>query len=154
MKVEDFVRAFEAHVPPDLAADWDNVGLLVGRRSSEVHLVMTTLDLTPSTLAEAASRGAQLIVTHHPTPFRPLRTLTDTDPTGELLLAAAEARVAVYSPHTAWDDAPGGINDLLAAAAGLAAPQPLVALENGRGHSLARSVVGGCPSRRRQPAGR
>ena len=135
MKLSEFVRAFEAHVPPELAADWDNVGLLVGRRDAAIYRVMTTLDLTPWTLAEAVSRGAQLVVTHHPTPFRPLRTLTDADPTGELLLAAAEARVAVYSPHTAWDDAPGGINDMLATAAGLAIPQPLVALEPDRGRS-------------------
>lgn len=135
MKVEEFVRALEAHVPPDLAAEWDNVGLLVGRRAGEVRRVMTTLDLTRWTLAEALSRGVDLIVTHHPTPFRPLRKLSDADGTGELLLAAAEARIAVYSPHTAWDDARGGINDMLAAAAGLRDPQPLIALENGRGRS-------------------
>jgi dinuclear metal center YbgI/SA1388 family protein len=75
---------------------------------------MTCLTVTPDSAAEAIESGAQLIITHHPVLFRPVKRLTDATPEGRVVLSLIRAGVAVYSPHTAFDNAGGGINDLLA----------------------------------------
>jgi len=88
--------------------------------------VMTCLTITPASCAEAVSKQADLIVTHHPLPFKPLRRLTTGSTPGKLLLDLIRAGVAVYSPHTAFDSAAVGINQQLAAGIGLAEIKPLV----------------------------
>src|SRR5216683_240237 len=93
----------EQFAPLSLAAEWDNVGLLLGDRSAPIQRVMTCLTVTPETAAEAVDENAQLIVTHHPILFRPIQRLTSATPEGRMLLALAKAGVAVYSPHTASD---------------------------------------------------
>ena len=66
----------EKFAPTQLAEDWDNVGLLVGDRTLSVERVMTCLTVTPETVSEAIQRRVDLIVTHHPMPFRPMKRLT------------------------------------------------------------------------------
>lgn len=112
--VADIVRFLECFAPSDLAADWDNVGLLLGDRAARVKGVMTCLTVTPESAAEAVESDAQLIVTHHPILFRGAKRLTADHPEGRMLLALARAGVAVCSPHTAFDNTRGGINELLA----------------------------------------
>lgn len=128
--IADFLDQF---APPRLAAEWDNVGLLVGDRSRSVRRLMTCLTITPATAAEAVRAKADLIVTHHPLPFRPVRRLTADTPTGRVLLDLIAARTAVYSPHTAFDSAAQGINQRLAEGLGLQAVEPLVPGEDGLG---------------------
>lgn len=119
--------ALENLAPLRLAAEWDSVGLLVGSRRGAIERVLTCLTLTAPVVTEAIDGAFDLVVTHHPLPFRPVGRLTDSTPTGGLLLDLARAGIAVWSSHTAWDSAAGGINDQLAAAAGLTAVAPLVA---------------------------
>jgi dinuclear metal center YbgI/SA1388 family protein len=109
--VAEFLERF---APPALAADWDNVGLLIGDRAATVERVMTCLTVTPDSAAEAVGAGAQLIVSHHPVLFRPVQRLTTDIPQGRMLLALVRAGVAVCSPHTAFDNTRAGINELLA----------------------------------------
>jgi dinuclear metal center YbgI/SA1388 family protein len=120
----DFLDAF---APPALAAEWDNVGLLVGDRAQKVERVMTCLTITPAAAAEATGQRADLIVTHHPLPFKPLKRLTADQPTGRILLDLVRAGIAIHSPHTAFDSAAAGINQQLAEGIGLSAIRPLVA---------------------------
>jgi dinuclear metal center YbgI/SA1388 family protein len=115
----------EQIAPPHLAADWDNVGLLLGDRAAPVARIMTCLTVTPESASEAVERKADLIVTHHPIFFKPARRLTSDAIEGRMLLELARAGVAVYSPHTAFDNANGGINDLLARKLGLVEVGPL-----------------------------
>jgi dinuclear metal center YbgI/SA1388 family protein len=119
------VEFLERLAPPALAADWDNVGLLLGERSAEVRRLMTCLTVTPDSAAEAVAEGVSLIVTHHPILFRAVKRLTDSTPEGRMLLSLARAGVAVYSPHTAFDDASDGVNALLARQLGLVSVGPL-----------------------------
>ena len=119
------VEFLERLAPPALAADWDNVGLLLGERTAEVRRLMTCLTVTPDSAAEAVAEGAGLVVTHHPILFRAIKRLTDATVEGRMLLALARAGVAVYSPHTAYDDASEGINALLARRLGLGGVGPL-----------------------------
>jgi dinuclear metal center YbgI/SA1388 family protein len=120
--VVDYLDQF---APRDLAAEWDNVGLLLGERSAAVERIMTCLTVTPESAAEAIEARANLIITHHPILFRGVKRLTDATPEGRMLLGLARAGVAVYSPHTAFDNTRGGINEVLARRLGLVEVTPL-----------------------------
>jgi dinuclear metal center YbgI/SA1388 family protein len=117
--VADIAGFLEEFAPLRLAATWDNVGLLVGDAARPVERLMTCLTVTPASAAEAVARRADLIVTHHPLPFRPLTRITATESEGRLLLELIAAGIAVYSPHTAFDSAREGINQRLAEGLGL-----------------------------------
>ncbi len=123
--VADIASFLDRLAPPMLAAEWDNVGLLLGGPAAQVERLMTCLTITPPVVAEAVAGRVQLIVTHHPILFRPVKRLTTVTPDGELLLPLLAAGVAVHSPHTAWDNARGGINDLLASRLNLTDVRPL-----------------------------
>ena len=133
MKVADVVRVLETLAPSALAEEWDNVGLLVGDLNRPVQRAMTCLTVTPTTAAEALREAADLVVSHHPLPFQPLARLTADTTTGRLLLGLAGGRVAVYSPHTAWDSAAEGINQQLARLLALRGISPLVPAAEGQG---------------------
>ena len=115
----------EQLAPLRLAADWDAVGLLVGGRRDRVERVMTCLTLTDRVAAEAVAERADLVVVHHPIPFRPIARITTATGTGRVLLALIESGASIWSPHTAWDSAAGGINDQLAALLDLDRVTPL-----------------------------
>ncbi len=146
--VYDVARFLEAFAPAQLAESWDNVGLLVGSSEQPVERVMTCLTITPQSVAEAVRMRTNLIVSHHPLPFRPLKRLTSETPEGRLLLALIEARIAVFSPHTAFDSAEQGINQRLADGLHLSDVGPLVPGESpgagsGRfGHLRAQLTLG------------
>jgi dinuclear metal center YbgI/SA1388 family protein len=123
------VDHLEQLAPPHLAAEWDNVGLLVGDPATPVERVMTCLTVTPEVVAEAIDERVHLIVTHHPVLFRPSKRLTTTTAEGRMLWGLVGAGVAVYSPHTAFDNCRGGINDIIAGRLGLTDVQPLRRLE-------------------------
>jgi dinuclear metal center YbgI/SA1388 family protein len=125
LTVAAVVEFLERFAPLNLAADWDNVGLLLGQRGGEVRRIMTCLTVTPESAAEALDAEAHLIVTHHPILFRGVKRLTDATAEGGMLLALIQAGVAVYSPHTAFDNTSGGINDSLARRIGLKQVEPL-----------------------------
>lgn len=125
-------------MPPRLAAHWDNVGLLLGDRNAGVARLMTCLTVTPESAAEAIERQANLIVSHHPILFKAVQKLTGDTAEGRMLLGLVRAGVAVYSPHTAFDNAAGGINELLAAKLGLRDVTPL---RRGAGAKQVKLVV-------------
>jgi dinuclear metal center YbgI/SA1388 family protein len=123
--VADIAAELDAFAPPALAAEWDNVGLLLGDSAASVTCVLTCLTLTPEVAAEAVETGCQLVVTHHPILFRGAKQLTTVTAEGRTVLTLARAGVAVYSPHTAFDNTRGGINERLAARLGLTDLKPL-----------------------------
>jgi len=123
--VAKVVEVLKQLAPPTLAADWDNVGLLLGDEAAPVQRIMTCLTITPESAAEAVAEGAQLIVTHHPIFFRPIKRLTSATPEGRILWPLVRAGIAVYSAHTAYDNADSGINALLARRLGLLDVLPL-----------------------------
>lgn len=128
--VQDFCRFLETVAPLRLAEDWDNVGLLLGNRDAPVKRVMTCLTVTPSSVEEACKASADLIVTHHPLPFRPLKKITSDTVTGGMVLELIAHRIAVYSPHTAFDSAGQGINQYIAEGLQLNDIQPLQPIED------------------------
>lgn len=121
----DIAQFMDRLAPLGLAEDWDNTGLLIGHRDSQVTRVMTCLTLTADVAEEAVSSGAELIVTHHPVMFRSVKRLTSDSAEGRMLLSLIEARIAVYSPHTSFDSAAQGVNQQLAEAFGLSQVRPM-----------------------------
>ena len=123
--IKAFCEYLHNLAPLDLAEEWDNVGLLVGDTSRVLRRVMTCLTITPYSAAEAVAKQADMIVAHHPLPFRPLKTITNETPVGRMLLQLIHHQVAIYSAHTAFDAARDGINQQLANGLALADVQPL-----------------------------
>lgn len=114
MNVADLARAMQRIAPLELAESWDNVGLLVGSSNHSLGgPVLLAIDLTERVLAEAMEARASAIIAYHPPLWDPIRRLTADTPRGRIILGAVEARIAIYSPHTALDAATGGITDWL-----------------------------------------
>jgi dinuclear metal center YbgI/SA1388 family protein len=121
------IAAFlDEFAPRRLAAEWDNVGLLVGDAARPAERVMTCLTVTPESVAEAVAAKADLIVTHHPLMFRPVQKLTNQTVEGRMLLDLIGAGIAVFSSHTAFDSARSGINQRLAEGLALADVGPIL----------------------------
>ena len=125
--VVDLLMWLENFAPSRLAETWDNVGLLWGDPGSLIEKVMTCLTVTPEVADEAIAEGAGLIVSHHPVLFKPVKSITmrGGDPQAMFLWKLARANVAIASPHTAFDNTNGGINDFLAERLGLVDVGPL-----------------------------
>ena len=90
--VADAVAFLDAFAPPATAAEWDNVGLLLGESATPLTRVLTCLTVTPEVVAEAVGLGAQLIVSHHPVLFKAAKKLTDADGRGAVTAAAVAGR--------------------------------------------------------------
>lgn len=114
LTVNQIMQWMESLAPLTLSETWDNTGLLLGDPENKVERVMTCLTLTPESVEEAIAKKAELVIAHHPMPFKPLRSITTRDGVGRLLWKLASAGVSIYSPHTAWDSAANGINSQLA----------------------------------------
>ena len=123
--VAEFAAYLDRFAPCGTAADWDNVGLLLGDANVAVQRVMTCLTLTPDVAEEAVREGANLIVSHHPVLFRGAKKLTTATPDGQVVVPLLRAGIAVYSPHTAFDNCAGGINDGLCQKLGVVNAVPL-----------------------------
>ncbi len=123
--VADVVAYLDRFAPPMLAAEWDNVGLLAGDPTWAANRILTCLTVTPDVVEEAIAEHVELIVAHHPVMFRGVKKLTPHTPDGRVLLPLLRHGIAVYSPHTSFDNCPGGINDGLARRLGLTNIQPL-----------------------------
>jgi dinuclear metal center YbgI/SA1388 family protein len=125
MQLAELITHLEVLAPPALSEGWDNTGLLFGDRAADVSHVLTCLTLTPDVAAEAVANRVHLVVTHHPLLFKPVQRLTSDTAEGRTVLMLLRAGIAVYSPHTAWDNAPDGINQQLAELCGLQDIEPL-----------------------------
>lgn len=123
--VAEIAAHLERFAPSATAAEWDNVGHLLGDPADSAARVMTCLTITPDVVAEAVRERANLIVSHHPILFRGAKKLIANTPDGQLILPLARAGIAVYSPHTAFDNCDGGINDILCRRLGVVNAVPL-----------------------------
>lgn len=137
----ELLQAIDAIAPLRHAASWDNVGLLVGRSEAACHHALLCIDLTSGVLHEARTLGANVIIAYHPVLFEARKNLSDSDPAGALLLELIESGIAVISPHTALDAAPGGMTQWLASAMGEGNLQPLQAAEDVRSSEAYKLVT-------------
>lgn len=129
--IGDILGFLDSFAPFRQAMDWDNVGLLIGSANREVTGCVIALDATEPALAAAKQAGANLIVTHHPLIFAPLRSIPDDSMPAKLVREG----IALVSAHTNLDLAKGGVNDALCEALG-ASGYPPFANEDGLGRVI------------------
>ena len=103
ISVKDFIKMMSEMLPVRLAEEWDNVGLLVGRRDREVTSVFVALDATEAVIDEAIRLQCDLIVTHHPLLFKALKRITDEDFTGRRIVKLLRYDIGCYAMHTNFD---------------------------------------------------
>ena len=124
MKIEQI--GFEVNKIADLklAQDWDNVGLLVGDADKEINTILVTIDVTKAVVEEAKKVGADLILSYHPIIWDGLKQVV-AGGDSEVVYELVRAGICVYSIHTAYDVAAGGVNDQLAEIVGIVDGVPI-----------------------------
>ncbi|MCF8110787.1 MAG: Nif3-like dinuclear metal center hexameric protein [Desulfobacteraceae bacterium] len=119
MKVSDIMEIMAKIAPPHLAEDWDNPGLQFGGPDWPVSQVFIALEPTSAAVSRACQAGADMLITHHPLIFKPLKKIDTTSPLGAIIEKAARSRLAIFAAHTNLDSVDGGVNDVLCQKLGL-----------------------------------
>ncbi|MDR0881033.1 MAG: Nif3-like dinuclear metal center hexameric protein [Candidatus Adiutrix sp.] len=125
MQLKDLARVIHRLAPSDLAAEWDNSGLQVGSLNMEIKKIGLALDATAETVGEALAQKCDLLLTHHPLIFKPLKNINTDQGAGALAARALAAGLAIWAAHTNWDCAASGVPQALADLLELTGRQPL-----------------------------
>ena len=124
--VLDIISILEALAPEHTAEPWDNSGFQLGDKNAPVHKVAVSLDPTPAVIADAVSRNAELLVTHHPLIFPHITHIDRTAPIGDAIARALAHGLSIYCSHTPLDHARRGTNFALAEMLKLLDPMPIL----------------------------
>jgi dinuclear metal center YbgI/SA1388 family protein len=119
MKISDIIHHLESIAPRHYQEEYDNSGLIAGDMSKECSAVLVCLDCTEDIVREASERKCNLIVSHHPLIFRPIRNIHPGNGTGRALIAAIKEDIAIYAIHTNLDNIISGVNATIADRLGL-----------------------------------
>ena len=103
MLCRDIMKVIETTYPKHAALEWDNVGLLVGRTEKEVKKIYVALDATDEVIDDAILRGADMLITHHPLLFSPLKKITDEHFIGSRVVKLLQHDISYYAMHTNYD---------------------------------------------------
>ena len=103
MKCYEIMERLEELSPTMYAEDWDNVGLLVGRREKDVRKIYIALDATDEVIEEAVKLQADMLITHHPLIFSAMKKIQSDDYIGRRILRLARHDIACYAMHTNFD---------------------------------------------------
>lgn len=114
LKCQSIIEKIEQLAPKKLAYDWDNVGLQIGDPRENIKKILISLDLTEEVIQEAIENKINMIVTHHPFIFKPLKQIRFDQPSGKLIKIMIENKINLYVAHTNLDIANQGLNDMLA----------------------------------------
>lgn len=136
MTVKDITDAIEAFAPLSLQESYDNSGLIVGRSSDEVHKALLAVDVTDEVMDEAEREGCDMIITHHPIVFHPLKRFNSSNYVERCVERAIRKGIALYACHTNLDSAPHGMSWRLAEMLGvgdLRVLQPAAGAQAGEG---------------------
>ena len=123
--VADVRRVLDAAYPPELAEEWDKVGLICGDPDEPVSRVAVALDCTDAVADAAVASGAQMLVVHHPLLLRGVSSVAADTPKGRILHKLIRGGVALFAAHTNADSARPGVNDRLAELLGVHPGAPL-----------------------------
>ena len=115
MTIKEVAATLEQFAPLPLQESYDNAGLQIGLTENEnVSGVLLCLDVTEKVICEAEERGCNLIVAHHPLLFRPLRHIWGQTQVERCVILALQKGISIYAAHTNLDNAPGGVNFMIA----------------------------------------
>ena len=117
MLCRDIMKVIEATYPKHAALEWDNVGLLVGRTEKEVKKIYVALDATDAVIERAVASNVDMLITHHPLLFSPLKKITDEHFIGSRVVKLLQHDISYYAMHTNYDVC--GMADISAAILGL-----------------------------------
>lgn len=117
MKIKEITDVIERFAPLVLQEEYDNAGLIVGHPNDEVHRALVAVDVTESVLDEAEQQGCDLVITHHPLIFHPLKRLNSADYVQRCVERAVRRNIALYACHTNLDKQ--GLSEYLAREIGL-----------------------------------
>ncbi len=121
----EWIERLNRLAPERYACAWDNPGLIAGRKDKEIRKVLIALDAVDEAVDRAAEEGADLILTHHPLIFSPMKKINDQDFIGRRLLKLIGHDICCYAMHTNFDAAPGCMADIAAEALGILDGRPL-----------------------------
>lgn len=130
MKNKDIFRIMEKLASDRLSYDWDNVGLQIGSAAQSVKRVMVTLDVLENVVDEAIDQQVDLIISHHPLLFQPMKQINFDTPKGRVIQKLIQNNITVYASHTNLDIADGGVNDILCKKLGITNTTNLVQTQN------------------------
>ena len=133
IKVQEVIDKLNILAPEHLGQDWDNIGLQIGQASGRVSRILLALDATTKVIDEAINIGADMIITHHPLIFSPLKRISTDTPKGNNIYKLIQNNISLYVMHTNFDTAVGGTNDILGHTIGLEHMVPMNPDENGMG---------------------
>lgn len=119
MLAKKLIDRFESFAPKTIAFTNDPVGLQIGNVNNDIKRVLVTLDVRPEVVDEAIKQNCDMIFSHHPLIFRPIKNLDLSNPQNQMYAKLIQNSILVYSAHTNLDVAKGGMNDWLTEAMGL-----------------------------------
>lgn len=147
--LKDLMHAIEAVAPLQLQEEYDNAGLQCGNTNATVQKVMCCLDVTEAVVQAAIEQQCQLIVSHHPLLFLPIKSITtEGDYIARALYQAISHGIAIYAAHTNLDNAPEGVNQMMADLLGLKQQTILASLPEERLKNLPPDFAARCGSGR------
>ncbi len=111
MKLDKIIKLFEAKYPKNVACEWDNVGLLIGDSESEIKKVLCCLDISSKVIDYAVENNFDMIMSHHPMIFKPIKNILLDNPMGYRIIKAIKNDIAIYAAHTNLDSSINGLND-------------------------------------------
>lgn len=103
MECKKVIELLEKQSPKSYACDWDNVGLLVGRKDKEIQKIYIALDATDEAIEEAIANGADMLLTHHPMIFKGMKRVTQEDFIGRRIIRLIQNDMVYYAMHTNFD---------------------------------------------------
>jgi dinuclear metal center YbgI/SA1388 family protein len=119
MIIQDVIRLFEEIAPLQYAEDFDNVGLLVGNKSTEITSILVTHDTLEEVVDEAISKHCNLIVSFHPIVFSGLKKINGSNYVERVVIKAIQNNIAIFAIHTAYDNSWNGVNAIICKKLGL-----------------------------------
>jgi len=131
MTAIEIAAVIERTAPLHWQEEYDNAGFQAGNPQTEVSGVLVSLDITEAVIDEAIAKGCNLVISHHPLIFRPLRQVCGLSWQQRCVEKALKAGICLYSAHTNLDNAPQGVNRRIAQCIGLQGLKPLVENANG-----------------------
>jgi dinuclear metal center YbgI/SA1388 family protein len=110
MKLSEIIAVFESYAPLSYQESYDNAGLTVGDPGMEITAALLCVDVTEAVVEEARQQGANLIISHHPVIFKPLKQITGGTGPERTVISAISNKIALYCAHTNMDNVSGGVN--------------------------------------------
>ncbi|MDD3593591.1 MAG: Nif3-like dinuclear metal center hexameric protein [Candidatus Gastranaerophilales bacterium] len=119
IKVSEIINQIEEFAPLTLAEEWDNSGWQINLDNEFANKIMICLSVDLNVINQAVIQGCDLIISHHPLIFKPIKKIQNATLTDKTIVEAVKHNIQIYSAHTNLDAAEGGINDILCERLGL-----------------------------------